>query len=46
MGAKAVMGIGGGSPIDTAKTAAALLEYPNRKAKQFYEDRKGNKENI
>jgi alcohol dehydrogenase class IV len=38
IGAKAVMGIGGGSPIDTAKTAAALLEHPNRKAKQFYEE--------
>jgi alcohol dehydrogenase class IV len=37
MGAKAVMGIGGGSPIDTAKTAAVLLEYADRYAQDFYE---------
>lgn len=30
--AKAVIGIGGGSPIDAAKFAAILLEYPDNKA--------------
>jgi len=39
MGAKAVMGIGGGSPIDTAKTVAALLEYSDKRAKSFYEEK-------
>ncbi|VUT26700.1 MAG: Alcohol dehydrogenase [Candidatus Methanolliviera sp. GoM_asphalt] len=38
LGAKATMGIGGGSPIDVAKTVAVLLEYPDKKAKQFYEE--------
>ncbi|WP_428562400.1 MAG: iron-containing alcohol dehydrogenase [Solidesulfovibrio sp. DCME] len=37
LGAKAVLGIGGGSAIDTAKTAAALLRHPVRKASDFYE---------
>jgi alcohol dehydrogenase class IV len=37
--AKAVMGMGGGSPIDTAKSAAVLLEYPDKSARQFYEER-------
>ncbi|WP_029459941.1 iron-containing alcohol dehydrogenase [Solidesulfovibrio alcoholivorans] len=37
LGAKAVLGIGGGSAIDTAKTAAALLRHPIRKASDFYE---------
>jgi len=36
--AKAFMGIGGGSPQDTAKTAAALLRYPDKKAKDLYEE--------
>jgi alcohol dehydrogenase len=37
LGAKAVLGIGGGSAIDTAKTAAALVRHPVRKASDFYE---------
>ncbi|WP_300164565.1 iron-containing alcohol dehydrogenase [Solidesulfovibrio sp.] len=37
LGAKAVLGIGGGSALDTAKTAAALLRHPVRKASDFYE---------
>jgi alcohol dehydrogenase class IV len=35
--AKATMGIGGGSSIDVAKTAAVLLEHPDKNARQFYE---------
>lgn len=35
--AKAVMGIGGGSPIDTAKSVAVLLEYPEKTAEELYE---------
>jgi len=35
--AKAVLAIGGGSVIDAAKTAAALLAQPNKKAADFYE---------
>lgn len=35
--AKAVLAIGGGSAIDTAKTAAVLLRHPVRKASDFYE---------
>lgn len=37
MGAKAVIGIGGGSPIDSAKSVAILLEYPEKTAAQLYE---------
>ncbi len=36
-GAKAVIGIGGGSHIDTAKSVAVLLEYPNENAHTLYE---------
>ncbi len=36
-GAKAVLGIGGGSPIDSAKAAAILLEYPEYTCRQLYE---------
>ncbi len=37
IGATAVFGIGGGSPIDTAKSAAILLEYPDKNARDLYE---------
>ncbi|TYQ17997.1 UNVERIFIED_CONTAM: alcohol dehydrogenase class IV [Acetivibrio alkalicellulosi] len=37
IGAKAVIGIGGGSPIDAAKSAAILLEYPDKNATDLYE---------
>ena len=37
MEAKAVLAIGGGSAIDTAKTAAILLAHPGKKAVDFYE---------
>ncbi|HIQ03204.1 MAG TPA: iron-containing alcohol dehydrogenase [Desulfurococcales archaeon] len=36
-GAKAVIGIGGGSPQDTAKSAAILLEYKDKNARELYE---------
>jgi len=36
-GAKAVIGIGGGSPIDTAKSVAAMMEYPEYKCADLYE---------
>ena len=36
-GAKAVIGIGGGSPIDAAKSAAVLLEYPDKTCQDLYE---------
>jgi len=36
-GAKAVIGIGGGSPIDAGKSAAILLEYPDKTANDLYE---------
>lgn len=39
IGAKAVFGIGGGSPIDAAKSAAILLEYPDKNARDIYEFR-------
>ncbi len=35
-GATAVLGIGGGSPIDAAKSAAILLEYPDKTCKDLY----------
>lgn len=35
-GAKAVIGIGGGSPIDTAKSVAVLLKYPEKTARDLY----------
>lgn len=35
--AKAVLAIGGGSALDTAKTAAVLLAHPGRKTADFYE---------
>ncbi|MBO0526043.1 iron-containing alcohol dehydrogenase [Clostridium botulinum] len=37
LGAKAVIGIGGGSPIDAAKSAAILLEYKDKTARDIYE---------
>lgn len=36
-GAKAVLAIGGGSPIDAGKSAAILLANPGRKAVELYE---------
>lgn len=39
IGAKAVFGIGGGSPIDSAKSAAILLEYADKDARDLYEYR-------
>ena len=36
-GAKAVIAIGGGSPIDTGKSVAILLEYPDKTANDIYE---------
>ncbi len=36
IGAKAVFGIGGGSPIDAAKSAAILLEYTENNCRQLY----------
>lgn len=36
-GAKAVIGIGGGSPIDAAKGASILLEYKDKNATELYE---------
>jgi len=38
-GAQAVVGIGGGSPIDTAKGVAVLLEYPDKTGRDLYEFR-------
>jgi len=35
-GAQAVIGIGGGSPIDTAKSVAVMLEYPEYNTKDLY----------
>ena len=35
-GAKAVIGIGGGSPIDAGKSAAVLLAYPDKTAEDLY----------
>ena len=36
-GAKAIIGIGGGSPIDVAKSVAILMEYPDQTAESLYE---------
>lgn len=36
-GATAVLAIGGGSPIDAAKSAAILMEYPQEDARSLYE---------
>ena len=36
-GAKAVIAIGGGSPIDTGKSVAILLEYKDKTAEDLYE---------
>nr|WP_321502448.1 iron-containing alcohol dehydrogenase [uncultured Dethiosulfovibrio sp.] len=36
-GAKAVVAIGGGSPIDAGKSAAILMEYPEENARSLYE---------
>jgi alcohol dehydrogenase class IV len=36
-GAQAVIGIGGGSPIDTAKSVAILMAYPGKTAEQLYQ---------
>lgn len=36
-GAQAVLAIGGGSPIDAAKSAAILLKYPDKNARNLYE---------
>lgn len=35
-GAKAVIGIGGGSPIDAGKSAAILLAYPDKTTEDLY----------
>jgi len=37
IGADAVLAIGGGSALDTAKTAAVLLKHPGKRAVDFYE---------
>lgn len=36
-GAKAVIAIGGGSPIDTGKSVAILMEYPDKTGAQLYD---------
>jgi len=36
-GAKAVIAIGGGSPIDAGKSVAILLEYPGKTCRELYE---------
>lgn len=36
-GAMAVIAIGGGSPIDAAKSVAVLLRYPQKDARELYE---------
>ncbi len=35
--AGAVLGLGGGSPIDVAKSVSVLLEYPEKTAQELYE---------
>lgn len=36
-GAAAVIAIGGGSPIDAAKSVAVIMEYPDKTARDLYE---------
>lgn len=36
-GAQAILAIGGGSSIDTGKSAAILLKYPNNNARELFE---------
>jgi alcohol dehydrogenase class IV len=36
IGAQAVWGIGGGSPIDASKAVAILVEYPDKSAKELF----------
>ena len=36
-GAQAVIGIGGGSPIDVAKSVAIMIKYPERNCQELYE---------
>lgn len=38
-GAKAVIAIGGGSPIDTGKSVAIMMQYPDKTAEDLYEFR-------
>ena len=38
-GAQAVIGIGGGSPIDTAKSVAILMKYAGKTAEDLYQFR-------
>jgi len=38
-GAQAVIAIGGGSPIDTGKSVAILMKYPDKTAEDLYEFR-------
>lgn len=38
-GAEVVVGIGGGSPIDSAKSVAILLEYTDKDATELYEQK-------
>ena len=38
-GAQAVIAIGGGSPIDTGKSVAILMQYPDKTAEDLYEFR-------
>jgi len=38
-GAQMVLGIGGGSPIDSAKSVAILLEYTDKNATELYEQK-------
>ena len=37
IGSQAVLAIGGGSPIDAGKSAAILLKYPDKNARDLYE---------
>ena len=36
-GAKAVIAIGGGSPVDAGKSTAILMEYPDKTCNELYE---------